>query len=140
MKIDRLSDVANAGTHVQVDLLSGLLKFLAHERATSSDVLAHDFLDEHDKLPHGEAEHDGHHHELPAAASLHREVSLSLTSGPLSGRGPLSAGPRSGSITEEDQMEWDNLVFETPSSGPSATPSPAASGLMREDSKAMYAE
>ena len=37
-------------------------------------------------------------------------------------------------------MEWDNLVFETPSSGPSATPSPAASGLMREDSKAMYAE
>ena len=58
-----------------VDLLVGLLKFLAHERLTVSDALSHPFLENGpggDPGGHGAADTDGNHKELPAAASLHR--------------------------------------------------------------------
>mmetsp|Transcript_52427 Transcript_52427/g.76763 ORF Transcript_52427/g.76763 Transcript_52427/m.76763 type:complete len:526 (-) Transcript_52427:283-1860(-) len=101
-----------------VDMLSGFLTFLATDRLTVSDALSHGFLEETHKEPHGEHDTDGDHQELPAAATLHREVSLSLTSGPLSASSLRLSILRSESIGEDEEFD---------------SPGPAA--FTREDSK-----
>ena len=120
-----------------VEFLGGFLKFLAADRLTVGNALQHGFLqhgllahDQHQSLSQGG---DGQHHELPAAATLHREVSLSLNSGPLSASSLRGREPPSDSIEEHAGESADFSPV-------SADFSPVSAGLVREDSKVVAQE
>jgi mitogen-activated protein kinase 1/3 len=108
-----------------VEFLSGFLKFLAEHRLTVGNALQHAFLAQDHRQPQNSGA-DGQHQELPAAATLHREVSLSISSGPLSAS---SLRVRRSTSTSESIEELDEEFSDV------SDASPAAAGIAREDSK-----
>jgi serine/threonine protein kinase len=104
-----------------VEFLSGFLKFLAEHRLTVGYALQHAFLAQDHRQPQSPGA-DGQHKELPVAATLHREVSLSMSSGPLSAS---SLRARRSDSIEETEEEFSDV----------SDPSPVAAGIGREDSK-----